>query len=285
MGEPILDPGRQAGMCLHDGAVWRKAKGDTEGHAQVDVLSSALPSGAATETTLSSLLTELQQKLETADLLIEATKQLAAAGYVFDGTTWQKVKGDTDGHAQVDILSSALPSGAATETTLSAINTELAEKLETADLALDADSHLDTHKIPHASAIKIHWLWNVSIPAGATETVLPETAGCGQVRFWSLLVDGLSGAAADTVISFTVDGETSPSTQCTPRWLYAFMCQRRTVDLAQGGVSKWDTVNYIYGVWCTLGPSFESSLNIKVTNGDSANAITVLCGIWVEWLK
>jgi len=39
MGEPILDPGRQAGMCVHDGSEWRKAKGDTDGHAQVDVLS------------------------------------------------------------------------------------------------------------------------------------------------------------------------------------------------------------------------------------------------------
>jgi len=61
MGEPILDPGRQAGMCLHDGAEWRKAKGDADGHAQVDVLSSALPMGAATETTLSSILSELKK--------------------------------------------------------------------------------------------------------------------------------------------------------------------------------------------------------------------------------
>jgi len=61
VGEPILDPGRQAGMCLHDGTEWRKAKGDTDGHAQVDVLSSALPSGAATETTLSSVLSELKR--------------------------------------------------------------------------------------------------------------------------------------------------------------------------------------------------------------------------------
>jgi len=39
MGEPILDPGRQAGMCVHDGSEWRKAKGDADGHAQVDVVS------------------------------------------------------------------------------------------------------------------------------------------------------------------------------------------------------------------------------------------------------
>jgi len=39
MGEPILDPGRQAGMCVYDGAEWQKAKGDTDGHQQVDVVS------------------------------------------------------------------------------------------------------------------------------------------------------------------------------------------------------------------------------------------------------
>jgi len=37
MGEPIIDPGRQAGMCVHDGSEWRKAKGDVDGHVHVDV--------------------------------------------------------------------------------------------------------------------------------------------------------------------------------------------------------------------------------------------------------
>jgi len=37
VGEPILDPGRQAGMCIHDGSEWRKAKGDADGHVHVDV--------------------------------------------------------------------------------------------------------------------------------------------------------------------------------------------------------------------------------------------------------
>jgi hypothetical protein len=40
---------------------------------QVDVLSSALPTGAATQTTLASLLAELLQKLETADLKYDAS--------------------------------------------------------------------------------------------------------------------------------------------------------------------------------------------------------------------
>jgi len=39
MGEPILEPGRQAGICVYDGTEWRKAKGNTAGHQQVDVVS------------------------------------------------------------------------------------------------------------------------------------------------------------------------------------------------------------------------------------------------------
>jgi len=61
MSEPILPVGKQSGICVHDGSEWRKAKGDADGHAQVDVLSSTLPTGAATETTLSSVLSELKK--------------------------------------------------------------------------------------------------------------------------------------------------------------------------------------------------------------------------------
>lgn len=53
---------------------------DTDGHLQVDTLSSALPTGAATSAKQDSILTELQQKLGTADLNL-----------------------DVDGDAQVDV--------------------------------------------------------------------------------------------------------------------------------------------------------------------------------------
>ncbi|MBU2325725.1 MAG: hypothetical protein KJ884_22460, partial [Gammaproteobacteria bacterium] len=71
-------------------------------------------------TTLAAMQTELQQKLETADLNIEA--------------------GSKD--LQVDVKSSALPTDAATQTTLAAMQTELQQKLETADLLLDAAKRL-----------------------------------------------------------------------------------------------------------------------------------------------
>jgi len=73
MGEPILEVGRQAGMCVHDGTAWRKAAGDGAGHVHVDVESSALPTGAATESTLSSVLTELKKPGATGAKLYNAS--------------------------------------------------------------------------------------------------------------------------------------------------------------------------------------------------------------------
>jgi len=219
MGEPILEPGRQAGMCVHDGTAWRKVAGDGAGHVHVDVESSALPSGAATETTLSSILTELQQKLETADL------------------------------------------------------------------SLDTQKHLDTHNLVHSSKIECHRIWNVSVPAGATQTILATTSGHGHVFYCMIYLDGLSGDVRNSELRFYVDGETTPSTKLSIWFIRNYICVLRAVELSFGGISHWDTTNHIYGCWFRFGPSFESSLKIEITNGDTANASTITCGIWVEWLK
>lgn len=60
------------------------------------------------------------------------------------GETWVKLACDpATGYLYVDAQTVALPTGAATETTLAAINTELAAKLETADLSFDAEGRLN----------------------------------------------------------------------------------------------------------------------------------------------
>jgi hypothetical protein len=219
MGEPILDPGRQAGICVHDGSEWRKAKGDADGHAQVDVLSSALPSGAATEATLSSLLTELQQKLETADL------------------------------------------------------------------AIDAQKHLDTHKIPHSSEVKLHARWDITVPADGTIEVLSTTSGCGRVFACMLYVDGEDWLSRYSEIWFYIDGEATPSTIISPDHIYWYLCGGRIVDLNLAGIVTWDTTNHIYHGWWAFGPSFESSIRVVIKNKDTANPIVVRAGVWIEWLK
>jgi len=122
MSEQVFPYGRESGISVYDGSQWRRVKGDVNGHIQVDAVSTADPPSldislsalrdaicggsnlAKVYNALSSILTELQAKLGTDNLLVEATKQLATGGYVFDGTTWQKVKGDPSGHPQVDIV-------------------------------------------------------------------------------------------------------------------------------------------------------------------------------------
>lgn len=144
-------------MIGSDGTNAQRLKVDTDGHQQVDVLSSALPTGAATEAkqdTGNTALTAIKDtdgikkitdtvtiKADTAanqanDLKVtldgetidvntlttpaDATPGAAppAKGFLVagsDGTNAQRLKVDTDGHVQIDVLSSELPTGAATE--------------------------------------------------------------------------------------------------------------------------------------------------------------------------
>jgi hypothetical protein len=80
---------------------------------QVDVVSSALPVGAATEATVSTLATEATVSTLATETTVSAIK---TAVEIIDNA----ISGN---EMQVDIVSSALPSGAATETTLAAIKT------------------------------------------------------------------------------------------------------------------------------------------------------------------
>lgn len=82
-----------------DGSNHYEISVDSDGHIHIDIVSSALPAGAATEATLLALSVICAALLETDDLSIdEITK-----------------------HLRVDVEESALPSGAATEATLLAI--------------------------------------------------------------------------------------------------------------------------------------------------------------------
>lgn len=91
----------------YDGVAVQVIKTDAAGELQVDVLSSALPSGAATEATLATLATEAT----VATLATEATLSALSA---------KVIEADTD---NVTIVSSVLPTGAATEATLANVST------------------------------------------------------------------------------------------------------------------------------------------------------------------
>ena len=84
------------------GGTMRALAIDGDGHSQCDVLSSALPSGAATESTLSTIAGDTTS---------------------LDG----KVTACNTG--AVVVSSSALPTGAATQTTLASIDTRIADSI------------------------------------------------------------------------------------------------------------------------------------------------------------
>jgi len=225
-GSPLADSKVKMMGAVDSSGDARQVLSDTDGHLQIDVLSSALPSGAATETTLATLATEatvstLATEATVATLATEATVSTLAteatvatlateatistlateatvatlateatvatlataaaqtdgtqksqivdgAGNVisstsnaldvnlkspvivdvnldeaddsvavfgYDGTANRAIKTDVSGELQVDILSSALPAGAATETTLNAIKTAV----ETIDNAISGN--------------------------------------------------------------------------------------------------------------------------------------------------
>lgn len=232
--------------------------------AQVDVITSALPTGAATEATLATLATQATLASVLADtatidsqtLAIQAAVELidnivaggeaqvdvitepatAADGALglpatlkviagWDGTNVQAFSLDASGNAQVDILTSALPTGAATEATLATLATQATLASVLADTAT-----IDTQTLAIQTAVEV--LDNIvagneaqvdvvtsALPAGAaTEATLATRAASAQ------LPAGLGQTTAanslpvvlpsDVVHEFQGD-QVSPSTQTT----------------------------------------------------------------------
>lgn len=198
-----------------DGSTNRQLKTDSNGELQVDILSSALPAGAATEVTLSnidsnidttlssraseatlqsveSILTDIENNTDGIESSLSSINATQTDGsqktqivdgsgnvigstsnaldvniksgvtlevnldnsnddvlvYGFDGSSNRAIKTDSSGELQIDVLSSALPSGAATEATLSSVDS----RLSTANTTLssisnsvdDVETKLDT---------------------------------------------------------------------------------------------------------------------------------------------
>lgn len=136
----------------YDGAAVQVLKTDANGELQIDVLSSALPVGAAVSSAqtdgsqktqivdgsgnvISSTLNALDVNLKspiTVDVSLSAANDDVLV-YGFDGTSNQKIKTDANGELQIDVLSSALPTGAAT----SAAQTDGTQKSQIVDAAGD----------------------------------------------------------------------------------------------------------------------------------------------------
>lgn len=90
MAEPIATVGKLAGVCGHDGADWQKVGISASDRLQVETED---PSGADLTDVISKLadiLTELNAKLETADLTSATTRYINTLSYQYDGSAWHK---------------------------------------------------------------------------------------------------------------------------------------------------------------------------------------------------
>lgn len=133
-----------------DGTTVRTLKTDASGELQVDVISSALPTGAATETTL-GLMNAKIATVDTDDVSITSSVLPTGASTEATLSTLNgKVTAVDTGN--VTIASSALPTGAATETTLSSLNTKVPANLTVTATRLLIDGSGVTQPVSLASA-------------------------------------------------------------------------------------------------------------------------------------
>lgn len=129
-----------------------QAKADLAETQPVSAASLPLPTGAATEASLSNVDTntaDLPNAIGT-DGSAGPSKAVSVAGT--DGLgNLQEFLADTDGHLQADVLSSALPTGAATETTVDAIKTAV-ELIDNAISGSEMQVDVVTSALPTGAA-------------------------------------------------------------------------------------------------------------------------------------
>lgn len=164
----------------------------------------SLPTGAATSANQSTQITSLQLLDDAVATTASAitTKGIAASGT--DGTNARILKTDTGGELQIDVLSSALPSGAATSalqttgnTTLSTISstmTSLDGKFPDAGQLTDDMSKGDVTQIGAFGMVYDGSTWDMS-RGDATNGTLVNLGSNNDVTVTSLVAPGMPGAA------------------------------------------------------------------------------------------
>lgn len=97
-----------------DTANWRKVLVDVAGHLQVDVV--AAPAFVSHCYGYDGAAWQRLQVMTPADAFVTPTMALQVSSFLmgYDGVDWNMVRVDAAGHLQTDVLSSALPAGAAT---------------------------------------------------------------------------------------------------------------------------------------------------------------------------
>lgn len=207
----------------HDGTDFRNIHVDAAGDVQVDVLTVAINALAATAAHQATMITALQliDDLRNALDSVGADELRVLAG--LDVATWRALHVDAAGDVQVDVLTSALPTGAATAAHQVTMITAL-QLIDDLRGALDSigtdelDVNVEASVLPTGAATSA-WQdtqndglvtlidntpfggkWNtrnttVNVASGVWTTVVTMTVPAGKVHYWMGLVAGMQSTA------------------------------------------------------------------------------------------
>jgi len=112
-------------LLAWDGTAYRPATIDAAGHLQIDVLTSGLPAGAATEATLATLATDARLELVRLLLLSIASEDFATQATLAALLAELQLKADLTETQPISAAALPLPAGAATQATLASCLTAL----------------------------------------------------------------------------------------------------------------------------------------------------------------
>jgi hypothetical protein len=253
MTKELLDPslGKIVSVITYDGTDFHLIRADAAGHLQVDTLSSALPTGAATS---ANQLTEITA-LQLIDDLRNALASVATDSLKTDDDALQTLVSaialDGAGHPQVDVLTSALPTGAATSanqlTEITAL--QLIDDLRNALASVATDS-LNVRDTTLEDLVRIY-------QRGKIKSLFTET------------VPGAGDAGNIVLVGTAVP----PSRILVVTWA--------SIKLASGSAAAGCLYAYVSAMYHEIvsrilfgpGSSFESMNDILIPPGDSLRAI------------
>lgn len=279
----------------YDGAAVQVLKTDAQGELQIDVLSSALPSGAATSAiqtdgsqktqivdgsgnVISSTANALDVNLKspiTVDVSLDDSNDSVLV-YGFDGTANQPLKTDASGELQIDVLSSALPSGAATEATLATLATQATlssidgkiVNCDTADVTVSACA------LPTGAATEF------TLGLVATEATAASINGyvstlAGTVAGSELQVDVVSSALPSGAATSAAQTDGSQKTQIVDG--AGDICDVKELSVALAGTDKGLVTNTIIHGETTGGGG--GYVDVKVTPSGALTTESTLAGL------
>lgn len=190
---------RNPGDTVDLGDVSNPIRSDPTGTTTQPISASALPlpSGAATESTLSTA----DGRLTTIDATIDAIKDTDGIKKIVD-----QLPAGTNNIGDVDVVSSALPAGAATETTLTAADT----KLGTIDAVVDSIKDTDgIKKITDALPVGDNVIGRVKITDGTSVADVITDNSINRLESRSSLVGQTASTGAEKKVSVIDDTQDS----------------------------------------------------------------------------